>query len=502
MRPWLWLLTRTSDCRIFQDMTVPAIVKHVFQELGLTDFNDQRLLGDYRTWTYCCQYNESTFNFVSRLLEQEGIYYYFTHENGKHTLVLADGINGHNTVPGYEEVPYYPPQTQQRRERDHIHAWTLERQAQPGAYAHNDFDFTKARADLNTQRIAPANHAYADFETYHYPGEYDQKSDGEHYARVRLEALHAQHERITAHGNARGLTAGSLFSLTGCNRKDQNREYLIIHAIHTLNSDHYESTEQVAEDQLYSCELNAIGSQQPYRPQRTVDRPKVHGPQTAIVVGAAGEELWTDPYGRVKVQFHWDRQGKKDEKSSCWVRVAQSWAGSGWGSIHIPRIGQEVIVEFLEGDPDRPIITGRVYNDTTPVPYNLPANATQSGIKSRSSKGGGESNYNELRFEDKKGSEHIHMQAEKDYTRLVKNNEEAEIQANHSMTIQGDQTLVIQGNHTMTITNASRHDAKTVLITAADAIELKVGASSIKMSASGIEISSGAVAINGSIDLN
>ena len=190
------------------------------------------------------------------------------------------------------------------------------------------------------------------------------------------------------------------------------------------------------------------------------------------------------------MQFHWDRQGKKDENSSCWVRVAQSWAGNGWGSIHIPRIGQEVIVEFLEGDPDRPIITGRVYNNTTPVPYSLPANATQSGLKSRSSKGGGASNYNELRFEDKKGSEHIHLQAEKDYTRLVKNNEDAEIQANHSM--------VIKGDHTMTITNASSHDAKTVLINAASSIEITVGGSTIKMSPSGIDISSTQVNISGS----
>ena len=489
VRPWLWLLTRTSDCRIFQEMTVPDIVATVFRDLGFTDF-DNRLMGDYRKRDYCCQYNETTFDFVSRLLEQEGIYYYFSHDNGKHTLVLADSISGHDLVPGYEEIPYFPPQAQQRRERDHIYAWSLEREVQSGAYAHNDFDFEKASADLNTKLVAPANHAHADFETYHYPGEYHEKSDGDHYARVRLETLQAQHEHLVADGNARGLGIGNLFRLTGSGRDDQNREYLITGAEYTLISDRYESATDTGDEPLYTCRLHAIASQHPYRHPCDTPKPVVPGPQTAIVVGKSGEELWTDQYGRVKVQFHWDRQGKKDENSSCWVRVAQSWAGNGWGSIHIPRIGQEVIVEFLDGDPDRPIITGRVYNNDTPVPYGLPTNATQSGIKSRSSKGGGASNYNELRFEDKKGSEHIHLQAEKDYTRVVKNNEEAEIQANHS--------VVIKGDHTMTITNASRHEAKTILITAADSIELKVGGSTIKMSPSSIDIDSTQINISGS----
>ena len=189
VRPWLWLLTRTSDCRIFQDKTVPAIVEQVFRDLGFTDF-DNRLMGDYRTWAYCCQYNETTFDFISRLLEQEGIYYYFLHDNGKHTLVLADSISGHDLAPGYEEIPYFPPQTQQRRERDHLYAWALEREVQPGAYAHNDFDFTKASADLNTQLVAPATHAHADFEAYRYPGEYSVLINGKPAARLGDSTAH------------------------------------------------------------------------------------------------------------------------------------------------------------------------------------------------------------------------------------------------------------------------------------------------------------------------
>ena len=489
LRPWLWLLTRTTNCRIFQAKTVPEIVERLFRDYGFTDINN-RLMEDYPKREYCVQYNESDFAFVSRLMEQEGIYYYFAHENGRHTLVLADSFSAHNAVPGYEQVPYFPLQKSLRRERDHLFNWQRARSVQPGAYALNDFDFQKSSANLNARRIAPAAHAEADYEMYRYPGGYHERDDGARYARVRLEAFQALHHRFEGEGNPRGLSAGTLFTLTRHPQDEQNREYLILAATHTLSLDNYETGPAALNSLLYKGSIVCIDSHTPYRAPCATPKPTIAGPQTATVVGKAGEALWTDEYGRVKVQFHWDRQGKRNENSSCWVRVSQSWAGNGWGGIHIPRIGQEVIVEFLNGDPDRPIITGRVYNGDNPVPYRLPANATQSGLKSRSSKGGGASNYNELRFEDKKGAEHIHLQAEKDYSRLVKNNEETEIQANHSM--------VIKNDHAMTITNASSHDAKTILIKATDSSEITIGGSAISMSPSSIDIDGSQITISGS----
>ncbi len=242
-------------------------------------------------------------------------------------------------------------------------------------------------------------------EVYDYPGEYTQTDQGETYARARIQELHSDYERLQGQANARGLSVGSLFELTGFPRRDQNREYLIVSATHNLVSDEYESIPGASGGELYTCSFTAIPSKQPFRPARITPKPVVQGPQTAIVVGPSGSEIYTDKYSRVKVHFHWDRYGKYDEKASCWIRVAQLWAGAKWGAIHIPRIGQEVIVDFLEGDPDQPIITGRVYNNDNMPPYDLPDNATQSGIKSRSSKGGSPTNINELRFEDKKGEE-------------------------------------------------------------------------------------------------
>jgi type VI secretion system secreted protein VgrG len=442
LRPWLWLLTRSSDCRIFQNKSAPDIIKEVFRDHGLTDFREASLSGNHPVREYCVQYRETDFAFVSRLMEEEGIYYFFEHEAGKHTLVLADSYSAHAKTAGYEDVPYHPKSETDRRSRDHVDEWQASESLEPGAYVLEDFDFERPKANLEVKLAAQHTLARSALEMYDYPGGYIQTADGEGYLRVRMEELYARQALARGAGSVRGLSPGALFSLTDFPRADQNKEYLVVEATYEISGGSYESgTGDDAE--LFRCTFAAIEGQRPFRPARVTPRPMVYGPQTAIVVGKSGEEIWTDAHGRVKLQFHWDRLGKSDEQSSCWVRVAQIWAGGKWGSIHLPRIGQEVIVEFLEGDPDRPIVTGRVYNGDLKVPYDLPANQSQSGIKSRSTKQGNDQNFNEIRFEDKKGSEHIYVQAEKDLQILVENDETRTVKHDRKKTVENDETTSI-----------------------------------------------------------
>lgn len=425
IRPRLWFLTRKADCRIFQKQKVPDIIKEVFGEHGMSDFKDQ-LSDTYRKWDYCVQYRETDFNFVSRLMEQEGIYYYFQHEKGKHTLVLCDGVNAHQTFPGYATVPYYPPDAADAiRKRDHIQDWNKVQSIMPGKYAIDDYDFTKPKVDLMVKLKRDRPHAYPidNPEIYDYPGEYFEKSDGDAYIEKRLQELQCQHERAQAFGDARGMCAGYLFTLENYPRDEENKQYLITSVTHSAQLDALETGSGEATDKFYRCSLELLDSAEPYRPERRTPKPVIQGNHSAEVVGPKNEEIYCDEYGRVKVQFHWDRLGKKDENSSCWLRISSLWAGTEWGGIHIPRIGQEVLVGFMEGDPDQPYVSGRMYNATHMPPYELPSNKTQSGIKSRSSPGGSAKNFNELRFEDKKGKEEVYFQAEKNLNSLVKNNE-------------------------------------------------------------------------------
>ena len=442
LRPWLWLLSRTSDCRIFQNLSIPQIIKQVFRDLGFSDFEDA-LSRPYREWEYCVQYRETSFDFVSRLMEQEGIYYFFRHEQDRHVLVLADAYGAHTSVPGYASIPYYPKDEQQR-ERDHMHNWHLVQQVQPGSLELNDYDFQRPSASIDVRSAMPRPHTAGDYPLYDYPGTYVKSEDGEHYARTRIEALQTLHEQVEFSGNARGLGSGHLFSLTGFSRRDQNREYLILGARYYITQERLESGGGAASAQFDSS-LTCIDAQQSFRPLANTHRPIVKGPQTALVVGPKGEEIWTDQYGRVKVHFYWDRHDQSNENSSCWIRVSQSWAGKNWGSMQIPRIGQEVIVSFLEGDPDRPIITGRVYNAEQTVPYDLPENATQSGMKSRSSKGGSPANFNEIRMEDKKGLEQLYIHAER--------NQDIVVEVDESHSVGHDRNKSIGHNETVTIGN-------------------------------------------------
>jgi type VI secretion system secreted protein VgrG len=502
VRPWLWLLTQASNCRIFQDKTVPEIIKQVFRSHGLTDF-EESLTEKYAPREFVVQYRETDFNFVSRLMETEGIYYFFKHEATKHTLVLADSYSAHDTVDGYEDVPYIRPGSLQQALPDHLDGWEVAQQIEPGTVILNDFNFETPKSNLLAKRSAPNSHERADFEDYDYPGKYLKGADGETYARLRLEELNARYEQVKGTGNARGITVGSLLEPTNLPVESDNREYLLTAARFAIEGPNYETQEHGNGGEVFRCTFAAIDSKCPFRTGRGTPRPTVPGPQTATVVGEAGEEIWTDKYGRVKVQFHWDREGQRDENSSCWVRVTQMWAGSQWGAIHIPRIGQEVIVDFLEGDPDKPIITGRVYNADNMPPYPLPDNKTQSGIKSRSSKGGTASNFNEIRFEDLKGKEELHIQAELDMSTNVKRNQTLYVGGDQNITIHGNQIVSVHGTDEKTgkklpvqskttVTGKHTFDASdTIKIQAPTSITLECGGSTIVMVPGKITLTAG-----------
>ena len=414
MKPWLWFLSRTADCRIFQEKTVLEIIKDVFSDNGFSDY-EVKLSGQYEKWEYCVQYRETDLNFVSRLMEQEGIYYYFKHEKTKHTLVLADGIGAHDINAGYGTIKFYPPTEIGIRDEDHIHDWAVGREIVPEEVALTDYNFKKPKVDLISKKKETFKHPHVggDHEIFDYPGEFSEPRPGQAYAKNRMAELYTRFHRARGIGNTRGIAAGYLFTLDQFDRKDQNIKYLVLSVSHDIKNDAAVTTAASGGEISYQCQFEVMPSKTQYRSPRITPKPIVQGPQTAVVVGPEGEEIFCDEYGRIKVQFHWDRLGEKNQNSSCYVRVSTAWAGTNWGSVHIPRIHQEVVVSFLEGDPDRPLVTGSVYNADHMPPYKLADNKTQSGIKSRSTKKGTDKNFNEIRFEDEKDKEEFRIQAEK-----------------------------------------------------------------------------------------
>ncbi len=448
VRPWLWFLTRTSDCRIFQELSVPDIVKKVFEDHGVADF-EFRLFRSYRTWNYCVQYRESDYQFVARLLEHEGIYWYFEHTDSAHKLVLVDSQSAHDAVAGCESLPFHthgagvPPDT------PCITAWQFAREIQAGVTAATSYDFERPSTSLKVDMKHARSHDHADLERFDFQGDYIQTADGKQWVGNRLDAIQSAHEQLRGSSNCLAIGAGHLLKMTRHPREDQNAELLIT----ATQIRAHQATAESEGDHGYSCDFSAMPSSQQYRPPRRTPKPFVQGPQTAVVCGPAGEEIFTDKYSRVKVQFHWDRYGQKNEKSSCWVRVSSPWAGKSFGFIQIPRIGQEVVVDFLEGDPDQPLITGRVYNAEQMPPWDLPANATQSGVLTRSSKGGAYGNANALRFEDKKGSEQLWLHAEKNQDIEVENDETHWVGHDRSKTIDHDETTHVKHDRTETVDN-------------------------------------------------
>jgi type VI secretion system secreted protein VgrG len=449
VRPWLWLLTRSSDCRIFQEKSVIEIIEEIFHEYPDANYDVTRLIESYEPREYCVQYRESDFNFVSRLLEQEGIYYYFQHEDGKHKMVLVDSMGAHRKVPGYESIPFIPHDRGGRLDQEYIAEWHVSREVRPGAYMLADFNFLKPSTPLRPVKTQARGHKEAQREVYDYPGLFQENAEGEHYVQVRMEEESARHVLVQGTSNARGLATGHVFQPTGLLQDDTKSQFLVVSTSLEMEFNEYESQEEMGAD--FRCSFTALPTTEVYRPPRFTPRPFVQGVQTAVVVGPAGDEIFTDKYGRVKVQFHWDREGRKDQNSSCFVRVSHPWAGKNFGFIAIPRIGQEVIVDFLEGDPDRPIITGRVYNAEQMPPWELPEHKTRTGLVTRSSTGGSPSNANELRFEDKKGEEEVFLHAERNLTTTVENDEYREVGHDRKTLIKNDETLDVDGKRTTTV---------------------------------------------------
>jgi type VI secretion system secreted protein VgrG len=504
LRPWIWLLSRARDCKIFQNMSVWDIITKVFQDAGFTDFEDKRQAqSGHQVLEYCVQYDETSLDFVTRLMEKFGIYYFVRHDSSKHTLVLADDPNSHAALA--KSIRYDVEGTPHRWIEDRVWGWSADLQLQSGAVTLRDYNFTTPTADLTAKSMNAGSHAHANMEVYDYPGPYAAAGDGQDLATIRMQDITARRETLHGTSNARALYAGCKFTLSESPDQSQNREYLVIAAVHSMRATEEMSMTQGELTDAYRCALTAIPATVPYRLDPQTRWPVMRGPQTAKVTGASGDEITTDKYGRIKVKFFWDRSDVNDDNSSCWVRVAQLWAGTSWGSMFIPRVGQEVVVDFLDGNPDRPLVVGSVYNANVTVPYGLPDNKTRSTIKSNSSTGGGGGN--ELYFEDKAGSEEVFFQAQKDYNKAVKHNETVKItndttttvdQGNRSVTVsQGNDSLTVsQGNHKIDISAGSS------TITAAQSITLKVGANSVTIDTSGVTVNGTKIGLTASASLS
>ncbi|MEG7475691.1 type VI secretion system Vgr family protein, partial [Serratia marcescens] len=454
LRPTLWYLTQNRDFRIYQEKTVPDILTQVLGQYQVKI--DNRLSYDYRIWGYCVQYQESDFDFISRLMEHEGIYYYFTHQQDGHTLVLADAPSAHQELAGYASIPYQLAEGGLVENKDSINSCSVSDAITPSLYSLDDYDFRKPRARLLEARQNPASFAQDKAEVFDWPGRYTDHAHGQFYVKVRQQEFEAQHEQMSGEGSSQGIAPGYRFQLTQAPRTEDNQAYLVVSAHYFMQENSYASNDNDAGEQRTEFQVVPAGIN--WRPARTTPWPKTHGPQTAEVVGPEGESIWTDKYGRVKLKFRWDRHGNGNETSSCWVRVSSAWAGWKYGGIQIPRVGEEVVVDFINGDPDRPIITGRVYNEDSMPPWDLPGDATKMGFMSRS-KGGGTDNASVLFLEDAPGKESFEMHAERNMNMTVENDKNVNIDGSRTTTIgrlqddtvTGDATFLYKAKRTTTV---------------------------------------------------
>ena len=446
--PSLWRLQLRRNNRIFQDLSTPEIVKQVLIGAGLaSDAFRFDLSESYAPRNYCVQYCEDDFSFLCRLLEKDGIFYFFEHDKDTHTVVFADHSRAHHAIPGDPKL-WFRPLGGDLSEREDIHSFRFGERIRPGAVVLRDYNLHRPSEPMEVTKLAKH---HTDLEAYTYPGAYQDPGrggshQGQTLAKLRLEAHQATRRAGSGTSDSPRLTPGYTLTLTGHPRAELDSEYRI------LTVEHVGHQPQVlghdASDAFsYTNKFTVSELSVPFRPQQTTPRSVMRGLQTATVVGPAGEEVHTDEHGRVKVQFHWDRSEPFDDTSSCWVRVSQLWAGNGWGTMFIPRIGNEVLVDFIEGDPDRPVITGRVYTGENRPPYPLPDEKTKTTIKSDSSCGGG--GFNELRFEDNKGSEQLFLHAQKDFDEVVLNNHTEDVGANETNKIGSNQDTTVGGNRTM-----------------------------------------------------
>jgi type VI secretion system secreted protein VgrG len=547
MVPQFWILTKRHRSRIFQHMTVPDILKQVLDGLSVA-FETE---GTFYERDFCVQYRESDFDFACRLMEEEGIYYFFKHSEDEHTLVLGNTPSPHPDLPGAATITYEEV-VGGVRDEERIIQWEKIQELRSGKYTLWDHCFELPHKNLAAQKtildavsVGKVNHKLKlggndQLEIYDHPGEYAQRFDGidqggaekaselqkifidnERTVAIRMQQEALPSLLIQGASNCRQLASGYKFNLTGHFNADG--KYVLTSLSHDACDERFRSDGAKDPITYYNNVFTCIPFALPFRPRRETRKPFVHGPQTAVVVGPAGEEIFTDKYGRVKVQFHWDREGGNDQDSSCWVRVATPWAGQKWGMIHIPRINQEVVVDFLEGDPDQPIILGSVYNATMMPPYDLPANKTQSGIHSRSSLGGG--GFNEIRFEDKKSQEEVFVHAQKDLNTVVEEKETRKVGKSRETTIHIDDTRTVEtGNYSLTVSQGNRSvqisqgndqlqvqtgnqttkvpagtselDAMTVQVNGTSTIKLICGASSIEMTPAMITITSPMIKLN------
>ncbi|MDX2022037.1 MAG: type VI secretion system tip protein TssI/VgrG [Deltaproteobacteria bacterium] len=477
LEPWLSLMKLISNCRIIQDQAVPDIFVEVTKDLGIPVTTEMKL-GGYPTRPYVVQYRETNFDFVSRLLEEEGIYYHFVHKDGQHNIKLVDGVAKHETIPGYESIPYYPPSTHARRDEDHISSWDSNHTMVPGKAALNDFDYQYKEVALEKASTSPLGHANDHFEHFDYPGGYVTGVDGQQAVVVTLERLQVERNLVKFVSNARGLGVGALFSVRGLAAVNETEQFLVLEASYKIESDALESSGEAASGMTFQGHFTAMSSKHEFRPERKISKPRMYGPHSAIVTGPPGVEIYTDPegLGRVLVQFHWDRYGDSSKQNtSCWVRVSTPWAGAGFGGVQIPRVGEEVLVDFLDGDADRPVIVGRLYNGQNKPPYKLPDNATQSGIKTRSSPKGHADNFNEIRFEDRKGKEELHVQAERNHTVFVKHDQSITVGANRSVSVGKNETIAIQHERKTTVTKKDEQfylDTRSIEVKKTDTLDV------------------------------
>ncbi|MEJ1128111.1 type VI secretion system tip protein TssI/VgrG [Variovorax sp. CCNWLW225] len=446
IEPWLGLAQRTRDFKIFQNNSVLDTVNEVLGAYGFP--LSVRTTGSYPAREFVVQYGETDYDFVSRLLHEWGLYYYFEHGQGSHTMVIVDDMQSHRPFPagGYQRIPFSAMEASSNEE--HCHRFRLAEGLQSGRWVTGDFDFTRPKANLMQTRAMPRRTQHSTREVFAWPGNYVVESEGEQLARARMEEAGAPGQVASGAGNLRGVATGHRFTLVDHPQDSANADYLVTAARLFLQ----EAGDTTGQEEFQcNVEFEVIPASNIFRPNPDSAKPRTAGPQTAVVTGPAGREIWTDQYGRVKLSFHWNRYCTKDENSSCWVRVSSPWAGTNFGGMQIPRIGQEVVVDFEYGDPDRPIITGRVYNADNMPPWELPGNATQSGLLSRSSEGGTSENANALRFEDKKGEEQLWLHAEKDQLIEVENDEVHTVGRDRTKTVDHDETNHIKNNRTETV---------------------------------------------------
>ncbi|WP_034947190.1 type VI secretion system Vgr family protein [Erwinia oleae] len=446
LEPDFWPMMRDRNFRIFQQQRVPDIVRTLFSEYNVKI--EDRLTRSYRLWDYCVQYAESSFHFISRLLELEGISYMFRHDKDGHTLVLMDDYSHAEAFVGYETIPWHTQASGGAVNEEGISQMMPRHVVTPGLYSTDDYDFRKPNAWMLQALQNPVSPTPGKIDVYDWPGRFVEHGEGESYARIRQQAWQAEQQQTQGTATATGVAPGHRFTLTNSPNPADNAAWLVTGARYAFEENQYASGD--AGTAQHRIHFTVIPAATPFRPKTVTDWPRTYGPQTARVVGPAGESIWTDKYGRVKVKFHWDRESRGDENSSCWVRVSSAWAGQGYGGVQIPRVGDEVVVDFINGEPDRPIIIGRVYNEASMPPWALPAAATQMGFMSRS-KDGSPNNANALRFEDKAGEEQLWLHAERNMDTEVENDETHDVGSNRTKIVGKDETSHIKQNRTRTV---------------------------------------------------